>query len=99
MPVWLSALVWPGAGQLYAGRRRKGYALIALSTLLGLAFAVVTALSILRHLPGDLTLLDPARIVPTMWCAAAADARRLALAAVPLVAVWLYAVLDAWREA
>jgi hypothetical protein len=99
MPVWLSAVVWPGAGQIYAGRRSKGYVLIALSTLLGLVFAVVAALSVLRHLPGDLMLLDLERIFPTLWRAATADAGRLTLAAVPLFAVWLYAVLDAWREA
>lgn len=98
MPVWLSAVVWPGAGQVYAGRKSKGYVLIALSTLFGVGFAVAAALSALRGLPADLTLLDPERVIPALWRAVAADARTLLSAAVPLAAVWLYAVVDAWRE-
>jgi hypothetical protein len=98
--VWLSALVWPGAGQVYAGRRRKGIALIVLSGLLTLVFSVVAAICILQASPpGSAALLDPAEVRLALRRLAAEDTGTLLLAACPLAVVWLYAVLDAWREA
>lgn len=98
MPVWLSALVWPGAGQVYAGRRAKGIVLIVLSGLLTLVFSVVAALCILQASPPGAVLLDPADLRLTLLRLVAEDAGTLALAASPLVVVWLYAVIDAWRD-
>lgn len=99
LPVWLSLLVWPGAGQLYRGRRLKGLALIVASTLFGLLFAVLAALAVLRALPADPALFDPVNFLLALRRALLQAAPVLALAALPLAAVWLYAVVDAWREA
>lgn len=99
MPVWLSALVWPGAGQVYSGRRRKGIALIVLSTLLTLGFAVVAAVCIVHALPDDPTaFLDPERVGLALRSVIEDDVRTILLAACPIVVVWLYAIVDAWRE-
>jgi hypothetical protein len=98
IPVGLSLLVWPGAGQLYRGRRAKGMVLILAASLLGLAFAMSIAVVVLRALPADATLLDPGRVVRTLRRALVGNAGTLALAALPLAAVWTYAVVDAWRE-
>ena len=98
LPVWLSLLVWPGAGQLYGGRRLKGLALVAVSTLCGLAFALRAAQGVLRALPAAAAALDPSSLVGTISHALRAEAAALALAALPLLAVWIYAVVDAWRH-
>src|SRR5262245_46486381 len=97
MPVWLSAPGWPGAGQLYAGRRAKGIVLVALSGVLTLVFSVVAALCILQASSGAL-LLDPDALHAAMGRLFAEDLGTLALAAAPLLVVWLYAVVDAWRD-
>lgn len=99
LPVWLSLLVWPGAGQIYRGRRLKGLALIAASTLFGLLFAVLAGLAVLRAIPADPALLDPGNFLLALRRALLQAAPALALAALPLAAVWLYAVVDAWIEA
>jgi TM2 domain-containing membrane protein YozV len=98
LPVWLSLLVWPGAGQLYRGERVKGLALIAASTVFGLLFAVLAGLAVLRALPPD-PLVDPLALLGSLARGLLGQARALALAALPVVAVWLYAVVDAWRDA
>jgi hypothetical protein len=99
VPLWLSALVWPGAGQVYAGKRGKGIALIVLSGLLTLVFSVVAAICILQASPpGSATLLDPGEVRLALHRLAVEDTGTLLLAASPLAVVWLYAVLDAWRE-
>jgi hypothetical protein len=99
VPVWLSALVWPGAGQVYGGRRRRGIALIVLSSLLALTFSLVAAVCVLKVLPVDpAEWLDPGRIHLALRRVAADDTGTLWLAVAPLVAVWLYAIVDAWRD-
>jgi hypothetical protein len=98
LPFWLSLVVWPGAGQLYRGRRAKGLALIVASTLLALAFAVRVALGVLRALPVDQVLPDPRAFAAALQRAFLADAGPLALAALGLLAVWTCAAVDAWRE-
>ena len=98
LPVWLSLLVWPGAGQMYRGQRVKGLLLIALSSLSGLGFAVLSGLAVLRALPADPALLDPRRLLSALRAALSGEACALAATALPLAAVWLYAVVDAWRD-
>jgi TM2 domain-containing membrane protein YozV len=98
LPFWLSLLVWPGAGQLYRGERIKGLALIVASTLFGLVFAVLCGIAVLRALPAD-PLLDPLALLGSLARGLLRQARTLAFAALPVVAVWLYAVVDAWRDA
>jgi hypothetical protein len=99
MPVWLSALVWPGAGQVYSGRRRKGIALIVLSSLLTLGFSAVAAVCIVHALPDDPTaFLDPERVALALRRVVEDDIGTLLLAACPIVVVWLYAIVDARRD-
>jgi hypothetical protein len=86
--VVLSALVWPGAGQMYNGERVKGLCLIGASGLLAVALAVTLGLFVAN---GMVTGFDPetVRIVVP---------RALGLGGV-LVLVWAAAVVDAWRGA
>jgi hypothetical protein len=97
LPVWLSLLVWPGAGQLYQGRRAKGLALVTLSGLLGLAFALLAGLVVLRALPADVALLDPLTLLAALRRSVLDQLHRLAAVGLPLAAVWAYAAVDAWR--
>lgn len=75
-------------------------ALIVLSALLTLVFSVVAALCILQASPpgGSTALLDPEEVRLAMGRLAAEDTGTMMLAACPLVVVWLYAILDAWRD-
>jgi TM2 domain-containing membrane protein YozV len=97
LPFWLSLLVWPGAGQLYRGQRLKGLALVAASTLFGLVFVVLCGIAVLRALPAE-PLVHPLALFAALVRGLLSEALTLALAALPVVAVWLYAVVDAWRE-
>jgi TM2 domain-containing membrane protein YozV len=97
LPVWLSLVVWPGAGQMYQGQRVKGLALVAASTVFGLAFAVLAGLVVLRALPADLALLDPLTFLASLRRAVLGQLPMILAAALPLAAVWVYAVVDAWR--
>lgn len=97
LPVWLSLLVWPGAGQLYLGRRLKGLALVAASSLCGLVLAVRAAFGVLRALPGPGAPLDAGSLA-RMLHLLRGEAPMLVVTALPLLGVWIYAVVDAWRE-
>jgi len=84
--VLLSALVWPGAGQMYKGERVKGLCLIGVSGLLAVALAVTLALFLAN---GIVAGFDP-DVVKTVV------PRAVGLVG-GLVLVWIVAVADAWR--
>lgn len=94
-PVFLSALVWPGAGQLYNREARKGALLIAISFLVVLALCIVIGLDLARALTADFSAFE-AEPAGVTWQALAQDARLLLGIGVLVIAVWAYGVVDAY---
>jgi hypothetical protein len=82
---------------LYQGRRVKGLALVTLSGLFGLAFAVLAGVVVLRALPADLALFDPLALLGTLHEAVLDQIHLLAALGLPVIALWAYAAADAWR--
>jgi hypothetical protein len=97
--VLVSALVWPGAGQLVSGRALRGFAFAG--TTLGLVAALVIAVAreTLRRLPADplsVTLPEIFRLAHEIRASRPGLFLSLTLL---LVVVWGLSVADAWRTA
>jgi hypothetical protein len=90
VPPLLSALVWPGAGQIRNRDYVKGVSLIALTLFLIVALAIQLALSLVA------SVADPSRIDISAWVAQALKTRAALSAGAMLLVVWLYAVVDAF---
>jgi LCP family protein required for cell wall assembly len=73
----------PGAGQLYAGARRRGLLLLGAATLLGCALA---ALLLTRPIEAVTSLVDRRAVAAIL------------LANLALLGLRLFAVVDAWRQ-
>ncbi len=54
----LSALVWPGAGQIYNREFKKGLVLIGLTLLFGLSLVMGAGRDLLHSLPADMSAFD-----------------------------------------
>lgn len=95
--VLLSALVWPGLGQVGRGERAKGLVLMAGALAPAVAIGVVVWRAVSAVLPGEGEEVDPVALFAAMH--GALGARGPALMGLHLVlgVVWLTAVIDAWR--
>jgi hypothetical protein len=92
----LSALVWPGAGQLYNREFKKGALLIGLTLLVAAVVIVATAAEVTRQLPADIGDLD-ADVVRTLPAQVlAARTGTLLVSSLVLLAAWGYGILDAY---
>lgn len=93
-PLLLTALVWPGLGQL--AERRLVLGLLFAGAALGSALAFISILfqETLRRLPQDTPLLDPADVWRIAHEVVATAGGTLELWIVALVACWALAVLD-----
>lgn len=104
VPVLLSALVWPGAGQLYNREVRKGIILGALTFLLCLSFTMGAELQILDRLPPEAL---SANWVQTHWAQVRSvmdDVLKQKSSYVMtfnllMFAAWLFSVVDAYLTA
>src|SRR6185436_15680252 len=92
--VLLSGLIWPGTGQIVNGQRLKGFALGALSLLLGLGIAGLVATAVLASMPDDLETLDVALVRAQVHETLARPGGPLTLLIGLLVVVWVYAIVD-----
>ena len=98
-PLLLSAAICPGVGQVANGERLKGLVLLLLS-LGALAWLVlVPAHSLWRSLERQPPGPDPLELLRRAYGALTENATPLALAAVLLAWVWVYAAWDAYRNA
>jgi diadenosine tetraphosphate (Ap4A) HIT family hydrolase len=95
----LSALVWPGAGQIRNRQYAKGLALVGAVLATAGTLLVRMLTEVLRVLPTDGTFVDPF----SAWDLAREiqDQNRGEFLAFSLVllALWIYATWDAWRVA
>lgn len=98
-PVLLSALVWPGAGQVYAGSRIRGGLLIFLT--LGLAIEMVRRVLslVLATQPAATAAFDPMEAWNRASGIMAASRAELFPLTLALIAVWCVGIVDAWRPA
>jgi hypothetical protein len=100
IPVFLSAFVLPGAGQLFNKEKIKGVVLMALFLALSVALVVVIVAAVLPILPdtgGAPLSLDEARAFTTRVWVERGDS----ISGVwwGLMAVWVYGILDAFLGA
>ena len=99
--VLLSALVFPGLGQLVLKHTRRGIVLMLVVTAalaVIVTIAVRQALVILEDIERSGSALDPATVAQAASQASAAASGWLpAVATLVLVGCWVFAVLDAWR--
>ena len=103
IPVLLSFLLGPGAGQLY-NRDYKKVALLIAASLLILAVSGVWYYQRLQpYIPNDLTAVDPAAMQQILQNAsgqlASKDSTTLSVFEALLTVLWLYGVVDAYRVA
>ncbi|MFA5976238.1 MAG: hypothetical protein WC859_08770 [Elusimicrobiota bacterium] len=106
IPVLLSVLLGPGAGQLYNREYRKGAYLIGLSLIVMVAAIVWFRRAMLPFLPPDLTTLDPAALKQLIGNAVAQVIQghrgTFLTYEIILMSLWIYSVADAfyggWRR-
>ncbi len=92
----LSGLVFPGAGQIYLGRRRRGWVLIA-SVILIFACVVIHMTSQAYRMIAAATAKGEAIDAAALQRAVAASSDAVATAGfVLLILLWIAAILDAW---
>lgn len=99
--VLLSALVLPGAGQLYLKRYGRGFALIGLS-LLCLSILVDRSMqlasTVLDQIAAERGAIDPGQITELVAQASNASGSPLAtIASLGLASCWLVGIVDAYR--
>ena len=92
----LSALVWPGAGQLYNREFKKGAFLIGLTLAVAIAVIVATTAELTRQLPTDMGDLDAdlVRALPAQLLAARSGT--LMVSSLLLLVAWAYGIVDAY---
>lgn len=95
--VVLSALVWPGAGQLTQKRYGPGLALVAATLALVVALLVRVARETLDRIPTDPSALDPLLAFGLAAEIQRANAGFFAWITAGLVLLWVVGIADAWR--
>ena len=97
-PVLLSALVWPGLGQLASGHLWKGLLIVA-GTLAAFGWLLVrVAEETLRRLPTDPADFDLYRLFEMARAIRQDNAAFFSGITAALVGLWAIAVADAWRD-
>lgn len=88
-PLLLSGLLWPGAGQVVAGRRRLGFALAAATALVCVLLMRSLVVETLLRMPTDAVLFDD-------FGSLVALAQRLAIEIRPALAPYLWTLFGLW---
>jgi hypothetical protein len=94
--VSLSALVWPGAGQVYNRDLKKGFALIALTAGCALVMVVVISRAVIASLPAEMEVLDPFVVQDITRQALLRAGFALNATTFVMTAAWVASVVDAW---
>ena len=95
--VILSAVVCPGAGQIYNGQRGKGITLVTASVAACIALGAVVVRNVLRALPEDILTLDSLRLYAIVQ--EARSGLLVALCTAVLTVLWIVSVVDAYLVA
>jgi hypothetical protein len=96
-PVLLSALVWPGLGQLVKGEWAKGLAIVAGTLVAFGALAVRVWEEAMRRLPTDPAGFDLVQVFDMATSIRQDNAAFFTGVTAALVGLWAIAVADAWR--
>jgi TM2 domain-containing membrane protein YozV len=97
LAVIFSAVVCPGAGQIYNRQRLKGVALILASAGASVAVAVLVVRNVLQALPADVLTIGPAEMQTIMQKAHSGTLVTLGTAV--LAVTWIVSVVDAYLVA
>lgn len=95
----LSGLVFPGTGQIYLGRRRRGwlFVLLALAALLYLATQLMEpALAISDEISSGALALDPVAIALRLEQRGQTANPLHTLAVLAMLLSWIASTIDAW---
>jgi hypothetical protein len=96
LPIFLSAFIVPGAGQLYNRDFRRGAVLIGLTLLYILTFAIGIGSEALRQLPPDMAAWDPETVRRVSENLRNSSSSFLNTFNWLMTITWVYAVLDAY---
>lgn len=99
IPVLLSALVWPGAGQIYNRDFKKGVVLVLLTFLAGVSLFMVAGMQIAQHLPPDVSSIDAARAQTIADDIVKKNAGFFASFNILVLATWVFGIIDAFLGA
>ena len=98
--VSLSALVWPGLGQVYNRDFKKGLVFMGVAATSALVFFVGAGARLLGALPSDITsLLDPDSAMVIADQVLNQGGGRLGVAALVMMVTWLLGIVDAYLGA
>jgi TM2 domain-containing membrane protein YozV len=95
----LSALLWPGAGQIYNRDFKKGMALTVLTVLLGASLVVGVGRDVLQSLPQNPSLFDLTQIRQIKDVLLKANPRLYGTYSLLLTLTWVFSVIDAFLSA
>jgi hypothetical protein len=99
LAVRLSAVVWPGAGQLYNREFQKGFILIGLTLLFGLSLFMTAGVGIAKHMPPDATTFDMAQARILSDTIVRENAKFFTTFNLLMMATWIYSIVDAYLGA
>src|SRR5688572_24254167 len=91
----LSALVWPGTGQLYNREFKKGAALVFLTVLLGFAFVIGAGRDIARHAAAGGVSFGPEQARAMLESVIADNPAFYRRYSLLLSATWVFSIVDA----
>jgi hypothetical protein len=96
IPVLLSALVWPGTGQLYNRDFKKGFTLISLTLLFGATLFIKVGSLIVHRLPTDASTLDAAALHAITESALRENPAFMSTFNFLVLATWFFSIVDAY---
>lgn len=97
--VLLSALVWPGAGQIYNREFTKGLILIGLTLLFGLSLLINVGREIAQNLPPDMIHFDIAQARALSEDILSRNSGFLLTFNTLMFVTWIYSIVDAFLGA
>ena len=97
----ISGLIFPGLGQITLKQKKRGWALIA-AVVASIVFIVIEVAQIAQQslqqaqAQGGAQMTEEALKAATMEAMNNADTTLLNIASLLLLALWVYAIIDAW---
>lgn len=99
IPVLLSALVLPGAGQMFNREKIKGGVLMVLFLALSVALCVLVVLGVLPHIPRDGSTMSFLEVQALGTRVMVEKGRSIEATWWAMITVWVYGILDAFLGA
>ncbi|MBK6880757.1 MAG: hypothetical protein IPO76_04450 [Elusimicrobia bacterium] len=99
IPVLLSALVLPGAGQMFNREKIKGVALMVLFLALSVALCVLVVFAVLPHIPRDGSTMSYLEVQALGTRVMVEKGRSIEATWWAMITVWAFGILDAFLGA